>query len=109
MFAFFCSSRAPELMSADQRTRALVLYFSRALHREDYVLAKVLALVASVLFLTATPLLILFAGQVLASPDLWSAFLAEAHALLPILASSVLVALVLGALSTAIASLTPRR
>ncbi|MGD2047562.1 MAG: ABC transporter permease subunit [Gemmatimonadota bacterium] len=109
VFAFFCASRAPELMSTDQRTRAMVLYFSRALHREDYVLAKVLALVASVLFLTATPLLILFAGHVLASTNLWAAFADEAHQLLPILASSVAMALVLGTLSTAISSLTPRR
>lgn len=109
VFAFFCASRAPELMSTDQRTRALVLYFSRALHREDYVLAKVLALVASVLFLTATPLLTLFAGHVLASTDLWSAFAAEAHALVPILVSSTAMALMLGTLSTAIASLTSRR
>lgn len=109
VFAFFCASRAPELMSTDQRTRAMVLYFSRALHREDYVLAKVLALVASVLLLTAAPLLILFAGHVLASTDLWSAFLSEAHSLVPIVASSVMMAMVLGTLSTAIASLTPRR
>lgn len=109
VFAFFCAARAPELMSTDQRTRALVLYFSRALHREDYVLAKALALIASVLFLTATPLLILFAGHVLASTDLWGAFLAEAHELWPILASSLMMALMLGTLACAIASLTPRR
>jgi ABC-2 type transport system permease protein len=109
VFAFFCASRAPELMSTDQRTRTLVLYFSRALHREDYVLAKVLALVTSVLFLTATPLLILFTGHVLASTDLWAAFLAEAPALWPILGSSLVMALMMGTMSAAIASFTPRR
>ncbi len=109
VFAFFCAARAPELMSTDQRTKALVLYLARALHREDYVLAKVLALVASVLILTATPLLILFAGHVLASTDLWAAFLAESHELLPIFLSSSMMALVLGTLACAIASFTPRR
>jgi len=109
VFAFFCAARAPELMSTDQRTRALVLYLSRALHREDYVLAKVLALVTSVLVLTATPLLILFAGHVFSSTNLWTAFLAEADRLLPILASSLMMAAVLGTLACAVASMTPRR
>ena len=109
VFAFFCAARAPELMSTDQRTRTLVLYLARALHREDYVLAKVMALVTTVLFLTLTPLLILFAGEVFSSTDLWAAFGAEADQLMPILASSVAMALVMGTVSTAIASLTPRR
>jgi ABC-2 type transport system permease protein len=109
VFAFFCAARAPELMSTDQRTRAMVLYFARALHREDYVLAKVLALVTSVLFLTATPLLILFAGHVFASTDLWAAFLEEADALAPIVGSSLVMALMMGTVSAAVASLTPRR
>jgi ABC-2 type transport system permease protein len=109
VFAFFCASRAPELMSTDQRTQAMVLYFARALHREDYVLAKVLALVTSVLLLTVTPLLILFAGHVFASTDLWAAFLEEADALAPILGSSLVMALMMGTVSAAIASLTPRR
>jgi hypothetical protein len=109
VFAFFCAARAPELMSADQRTRTLVLYFARALHREDYVVAKVLALVVSVLFLTVTPLLILFAGHMFASTDLWAAFRAEAHYLTPILASSVVMAVMMGTVASAIASLTPRR
>jgi ABC-2 type transport system permease protein len=109
VFAFFCASRAPELMSADQRTHTLVLYFARALHRGDYVLAKVLALVTGVLFLTVTPLLILFAGHVFSTTDLWAAFLDEAHALAPILGSSLVMALMMGTVSAAIASLTPRR
>jgi len=109
VFAFFCAARAPELMSTDQRTRTMVLYLARALHREDYVLAKALALVASVFFLTATPLLILFAGHVLASTDLWTAFLRESDALGPILLSSSAMALMLGTIACTIASLTPRR
>jgi ABC-2 type transport system permease protein len=109
VFAFFCASRAPELMSSDQRTRTLVLYLARALHREDYVIAKVLALVASVLILTATPLLILFAGHVFSSTNLWTGFLDEAHALAPIFASALAMALLMGTVSAAVASFTPRR
>jgi ABC-2 type transport system permease protein len=109
VFAFFCASRAPELMSADQRTRTLVLYFARALHREDYVLAKVLALITGVLLLTATPLLILFSGHVFSSTDLWAAFREEAPLLVPIFGSSLVMALMMGTVSAAIASFTPRR
>jgi len=109
VFAFFCAARAPELMSSDQRTRTLVLYFARALHRTDYVVAKLLALATSILFLTVTPLLILFAGHVFISTDLWSGFLDEAHTLAPILGSSIVMALLMGSLSAAIASMTPRR
>jgi len=109
VFAFFCAARAPELMSTDQRSHTLVLYFSRALHREDYVLAKVLALVTTVLFLSVAPLMILFAGHVFSSTDLWAGFLDEADSLAPILGSSLVMALLMGTVSAAIASLTPRR
>jgi len=109
VFALFCAARAPELMSSDQRTRTLVLYFARALHRSDYVVANLLALATSVLFLTLTPLLILFAGHVFTSADPWSGFLDEAHALPPILLSSAVMALLMASISAAIASLTPRR
>jgi len=109
IFALFCASQAPELVSSDLRTRTLVLYLSRALHRADYVAARVLALVAAVFVLTVAPLLVLLAGRVFASRTPWSAFTAEAPALLPIVAFSLVAALLMGSVSVAIASLTTRR
>ena len=41
--------QAPELLGRDVRYRVLSLYFSRALLREDYALAKLAALSAAVL------------------------------------------------------------
>ena len=37
----FCAAQAPELFGRDQRYGVLPLYFSRALTRSDYALAKV--------------------------------------------------------------------
>ena len=43
--------QAPELLGRDVRYRVLTLYFSRALLREDYALAKLAALTTAVLIL----------------------------------------------------------
>ena len=40
----FCIAQAPELVCRDQRYSVLPLYFTRSLHRVDYVLAKLGAL-----------------------------------------------------------------
>lgn len=109
MFALFCAAQAPELVSADQRTRSLVLYLARALRRSDYVLAKVAALAIGVFFLALVPLLILFAGHVFAAATPWDAFKAELPELAPIVGTSLMVGILMGSLSVAISSLTPRR
>lgn len=109
IFALFCAAQAPELVSADQRTRTLVLYLARALRRADYVLAKVFALAAGVFLLTMAPLLLLFSGRVFAAAEPWAAFRAEVVELAPIFGSSVVVALLMASVSVAIASFTRRR
>ena len=43
----FCAAQAPELFGRDQRYGVLPLYFSRALTRTDYALAKVGGLMAA--------------------------------------------------------------
>ena len=45
--AFFVTAQAPELLGRDQRHHVLTLYFSRALERTDYALAKYAALVTA--------------------------------------------------------------
>lgn len=109
IFALFCAAQAPELVSADQRTRTLVLYLARALRRDDYVLARVFALAAGVFGLTMAPLLVLLSGRVFAAAEPWAAFKTEAVELAPIFGSSVMVALLMAAVSVAIASFTRRR
>ena len=59
------AAQAPELVSSDQRNRVLSLYFSHALERTDYALAKLGALAAAVFGMALAPMLVLFIGRVL--------------------------------------------
>lgn len=108
-YVLFCAGQTPELVSADLRSRTLVLYLARALRRDDYVLGRLAALVGSLFLISATPLLIIFAGRVLADVDAWTAFTVEAPELAPIFGAAAVMAVMLGTISAALASLTPRR
>ena len=70
LLVFFVAAQAPELLVRDQRHRVLTLYFSRALERADYVLAKYLALLAAVALVFALPQVILLLGMLFATPSL---------------------------------------
>ncbi len=109
VFALFCAAQAPELVSADLRSKSLVLYLARALRRDDYVLARVGSLAAAVFLLALVPQLVLFAGRVFVAAEPWPALRSELHVLPPILASSTVVALMLATIAVAIASFTERR
>ena len=58
----FVAAQASELLGRDQRYSVLSLYFSRALLRVDYALAKAAALVAAILVVVLTPQLLIFVG-----------------------------------------------
>jgi ABC-2 type transport system permease protein len=105
----FCAAQAPELLGRDQRYSVLPIYFSRALARLDYAIAKLLGLVASLLALVLAPYFVLFVGRVFVAPDPIAGLTAELPSLPPILAQSVLVAGLLGSISMAISAFTPRR
>jgi ABC-2 type transport system permease protein len=104
----FVAVQAPELVSRDLRNRVLPLYFSRPLKRMDYPLAKYLSMVVGILFLTAVPLIVLYAGS-LASVKDGSAMWSQTKALMPGLLQAVLYAVMLAAVSQAIACLSGRR
>ena len=55
----------PELLCPDRRDGTLSLYFSTAIGRCDYVLAKLLAALMPILLVTLVPPLILYAGNLL--------------------------------------------
>lgn len=59
---FFVAVAAPELVSRDLRSGVLPLYFSRPLPRNDYALAKLLALVTALWLLLGGPQLVMFLG-----------------------------------------------
>jgi ABC-2 type transport system permease protein len=109
LLPIFVAAQAPELIVNDIRHRVLPLYFSRPISRFDYVAAKLVALSLALLGLTLVPVLILFAGRVLAAEDLVGALGDEVGALPGIVGSGVLHAVVLAALGLAISSLAARR
>ncbi len=107
--ALFCAAVAPEMMGRDQRTRTLPLYFSRALSRQDYVLAKMLALSSAMLVLTLAPELVLFVGNSFAGNDAVKFWRDNWSDLPRIVAAGVLAALLFGSISLLVSAQTARR
>jgi ABC-2 type transport system permease protein len=105
----FCAAQAPELLGRDQRFGVLPVYFSRALARLDYAVAKVLGLVVSLWGMVLVPYAVLFIGRVLVAPDPIEGLSNELPSLAPLLAQSLLTSGLLGAIAMAISAFTPRR
>jgi ABC-2 type transport system permease protein len=104
VFLLFCAGQAPELVTTDQQHRVLPLYLSRPLHRVDYAAGKLAALVSALLFIGLLGQLIILAGRVFALEDVLAGLRAERADVLPILASSLIAALVMATISLAIAA-----
>jgi ABC-2 type transport system permease protein len=109
VLALFCAVAAPEIIGRDQRTRTLSLYFSRALSRLDYALAKLLALYLALFLVVLTPQLILLLGEAVAATDLVDSLRDNADQLPAIVAGSALVAVLMGSIALAVACQTSRR
>ncbi len=107
--ALFVAAQAPELVGRDQRYHILPLYFSRALERADYALAKLGGFVAALLVLVLLPQLVIFLGLTLSSVDIVDGLAENLPKLPPIIAQALLLAGVYGAMALAISSFTPRR
>lgn len=105
----FCAAQAPDLFGRDQRHKLLSLYFSRALRRTDYTLARIAGFVVALFVLQLFPQLLLFAGQVLLSTDVVTGFLDELPSVAKAAAQAALTAGLLGGLSMVVAAFTPRR
>jgi ABC-2 type transport system permease protein len=109
ILALFVAAQAPELVSSDQRNHVLSLYFSHALARSDYALAKLSALAAALFGLALAPLVVILVTTILVSADLPAAVGDQIGNLPQVLGSPLIHAVPLAALSLAIASWTPRR
>lgn len=105
----FCATTAPELAGRDQRTHTLSLYFSRALRREDYAIAKLAALVTAMLVLTLGPQMLLYIGNGLAEDDVWGYIQREWDQIGPIVASALLISGIIASIGLAIGAYVPRR
>jgi ABC-2 type transport system permease protein len=106
--ALFVAAVGPELVGRDQRNRTLSLYFSRALLRGDYVLAKVGALATAVIIISLVPQLLVFTGNALAGDDSLGYLRDNWRDVAPIVGSGVLLSLFLSSIAVAIASQTSR-
>jgi ABC-2 type transport system permease protein len=105
----FCVAQAPELVCRDQRYQVLPLYFTRAMGRMEYALARLASLAAALFILLLVPALALFVGDVLMQPDAFKAIGDELPKALPSIPASALMAAGLAALSLAVSSFSPRR
>ncbi|HEY5630068.1 MAG TPA: hypothetical protein VIR16_11210, partial [Candidatus Limnocylindrales bacterium] len=101
--------QAPELLGRDVRYRVLSLYFSRALQRVDYALAKLAALSVAVAILLLVPHLILTVGAVLLTSDIGGALGREAGKWPAILGSVVLMSVAMPAVALLVAAYVARR
>lgn len=109
LIMLFCAAQAPELYGRDQRYQVLPLYFSRALTRSDYALAKQAGLFVVLFAVTFAPYAVLWLGRVLVAPDPVTGLQDEIPALPKFVLQSVLVAGLLGGLASLISAWTPRR
>lgn len=109
LLVFFVAAQAPELLVRDRRHGVLTLYFSRALERHDYVLAKWVALVTAVGLVVLLPQVILLVGELFATPDVGEGVAEILPLIVPVAARTILVAALLGGVGLAASAFTTRR
>ncbi|MEU8623722.1 ABC transporter permease [Streptomyces sp. NPDC048669] len=105
IIGLFLASQAPQSVSRDLRFKSVPLYFSRPIERGDYVIAKFAAMASALFVLTGVPLVILYAGALLAKFDFGDQTKWFAQGMVSVALLSVLFA----GLGLVMAALTPRR
>lgn len=105
VIAIFVAAVAPQAVSLDLRFKTVPLYFSRPIERIDYVTAKATALAAALFIFTAAPVVILYAGALLAKLDFGDQTVGFAQGMI----FSAIFASLYAVLGLAVAALTPRR
>ncbi|MCC2274942.1 ABC transporter permease [Streptomyces sp. ET3-23] len=105
VIGLFLAAQAPQSVSRDLRFKTVPLYFSRPIERVDYVVAKFAAMTTALFVLTAAPLVILYAGALLAKLD----FVDQTKGFAQGLVSVALLSLLFAGLGLVVAALTPRR
>jgi ABC-2 type transport system permease protein len=101
----FLAAQAPVAVSRDLRFKTTPLYFSRPIERIDYVVAKFAAMTGALFALTAAPLVVLYAGALLAKLSFGTQTKDFALALV----GALLLSLLFAGLGLVVAALTPRR
>jgi ABC-2 type transport system permease protein len=109
LVGLFVAIAAPEMICVDRHERTLPLYFSRAIFRGDYVLAKVVAMSLLTMTMTGLPGALLWLGRQLASDNIRQAMVDNIEDLGKILFLGILTSLMLGTLGLMISSFTTRK
>jgi ABC-2 type transport system permease protein len=109
VFALFCAFQTPELVTGDQQYRVLALYFSRAISRSDYVLARLGALFTALFVVALLPHVVLLVGTWFAADNVFTAARDSVSIIPRILVGAAGVSLLLSSVSLMLAALIPRR
>jgi ABC-2 type transport system permease protein len=105
----FVGTAAPEMICVDRHERTLPLYFSRAINRVDYVVAKVIAMSLLTMTMTVVPSILLWLGRQLTADGVGQAMRNNIGDLGRVVFVGVMIALVLSTLGLAISSFTNRK
>ena len=105
----FVGTAAPEMICVDRHERTLPLYFSRAIDRVDYVIAKVIAMSLLTMTMTVIPSILLWLGRQLTAEDIGQAMRDNIGDLGRVVFVGLMIALVLSTLGLAISSFTNRK
>ncbi len=105
----FVATVAPEMLSGDRRENVLALYFSRAITRIDYLVAKLLATVILTMTISLLPAAIYWLGVQLLEDSPLSAMRDRGEEFGAILILGTLIALYLGSVGLLISAFTDRK
>jgi ABC-2 type transport system permease protein len=105
----FAAATAPEMLCDDRRQRVLPLYFSRAISRGDYLLAKIGGLGILMGTVALLPAFILFLGTTFLDKSPVSYFFNHIADILRIIAAGTLLAFLFASIGLLIAGFTERK
>jgi ABC-2 type transport system permease protein len=109
IFGLFCAFQTPELVTGDQQHRVLALYFSRAVLRSDYVLARIGALATGLFLVALLPHLILLMGEYFSAEHVGEAIRKSLPMLPRIVGAALAIAVLLATVSITISAVIKRR
>lgn len=105
----YVATIAPEMLCGDRRENVLALYFSRAITRADYLLAKLVATALLTLTVSCIPAAILWLGRQLLEDAPLRAMRNHLGDLGRIAVAGVMIAFFLGAIGLLVSSFTGRK
>jgi ABC-2 type transport system permease protein len=109
LLGVYVATIAPEMLCPDRRENVLMLYFSRAITRLDYLLAKLVATALLTLTISLLPVVVYWLGRQLLADSPLSAMRDNLGDLGRVAIASIVIAFYLGAIGLAISSFTGRK